>query len=91
VADYVRRLQFRLYWEDGVDIGDANASRIPLSGPMLRGHSSAEALGESGYAVSLARGPITTGAWRRIRFWRADWERLGSREPPALRMTLGSF
>jgi hypothetical protein len=51
---------------------------------MLRGHSSAEALRESGYAVSVARGPITTGAWRRIRFRRADWERLGSRELPAL-------
>jgi hypothetical protein len=84
VADDVRRLLFRLYWEDGVDIGNPNSLRTPLAGPILRGHSSAEPPRESGYAVSVARGPITTGAWRRIRAWHADWLRLGSRELPAL-------
>lgn len=84
VADDVRRLLFRLYWEDGVDIGDPNALRAPLAGPILRGHASAEPLRESGYAVSVARGAITTAAWRRIRAWHADWLRLGSRELPAL-------
>jgi hypothetical protein len=84
VADDVRRLLFSMYWQEGADIGNPNVLRTPLAGPILRGNSTAHPLRESGYAVSVARGPITTGAYQRIRDWRADWLQLGSQRLPAL-------
>jgi len=85
VADDVRRLLFQLYWLGGADIGNPNVLRAPLAGPILRSHSSAGPLHESGYAVSVDRGPITTDAYRRIRSWRTEWQELGS---PALPIVL---
>jgi hypothetical protein len=84
VADDVRRLLFGLYWSEGADIGSPTVLRSPLAGPILRGDSPAEPLRESGYAVSVDRGPITTDAWRRIRSWRAEWEELGCPELPVV-------
>lgn len=78
VADDVRRLLLELYWLHGADIGSPNVLRTPLAGPILRSHSLAEPLHESGYAVSVDRGPITTDAYRRIRSWRTEWRQLGS-------------
>lgn len=84
VADDVRRLLFTMYWEEGVDIGNPNELRTPLAGPILRGSSTADPLRESGYAVSVNRGPITTGAYNRIFGWRTDWLQLDSQLLPAL-------
>lgn len=84
VADDVRRLLFRLYWSQGADIGSPTVLRTPLAGPILRGSSDADPLRESGYAVSVDRGPITTGAFRRIRRWRAEWQELGFPELPVV-------
>jgi DSBA-like thioredoxin domain-containing protein len=84
VADDVRRLLFALYWQHGVDIGNPNALRTPLAGPILRGSSQSDPLRRFGYAVSVARGPITTSAWRRIRAWRSEWQQLGPHELPAV-------
>ncbi len=84
VADDVRRLLFRAYWEQGVDIGDPEQLRTPLAGPFLRGHSPADPLRLSGYAVSPGRGPITTGAWRRIRAWQGEWAELRKGVLPVL-------
>ena len=81
VADDVRRLLMQLYWTEGGDIGSPAALRTPLAGPMLRAGSGAEPLRESGFAVSVDRGPITTAAWRRIRQWRAEWHELGAAAP----------
>lgn len=78
VADDVRRLLFELYWLHGADIGSPSVLRTPLAGPILRSRSSAEPLRESGYAVSVDRGPITTDAYRRILSWRSEWRELGS-------------
>jgi hypothetical protein len=80
VDDEVRRLLFDLYWQRGADIGSPTVLRTPLAGPVLRACSSAEPLRESGYAVSVDRGPITTDGYRRIRAWRSEWEELGN--PP---------
>jgi len=85
VADDVRRLLFKLYWLHGADIGSPNVLRTPLAGPTLRSRSLADPLRQSGYAVSVDRGPITTGAYRRIRSWRTEWRELGS---PALPIVL---
>lgn len=85
VGDDVRRLLFELYWRGGVDINSPALLRTSLAGPMLRGTSTAEPLRESGYAVTVDRGPVTTSAFRRIRAWRADWLGLGR---PALPVVL---
>lgn len=80
----VRRLLFELYWRRGVDIGSPAALREPLTGPILRGSAAAYPLRESGYAVSVAGGPVTTDAYARIRSWRSQWMELGEPELPVL-------
>lgn len=84
VGDDVRRLLFELYWLQGCDIGSPTVLRTPLAGPILRAGSDAEPLRESGYAVSVDRGPITSDAHRRIRSWRAEWQQLGSPTLPVV-------
>ena len=80
----VRRLLFELYWREGVDIGNPNALRTPLAGPILRSGSTVDPLRQAGYAVSVDRGPISTSAYRHIRLWRAKWQQLGSPTLPVL-------
>lgn len=82
VAAEVRRLLFELYWLDGADIGNPNVLRTPLTGPVLRAGADADPLREAGYAVAVNRGPITAGAYRRIRRWHEEWHALGSPELP---------
>lgn len=82
VADEVRRLLVELYWLRDADIGSPAVLRTPLVGPILRGNSTSVPLRESGYAVSVDGGPITTAAHRRIRAWRAEWHQLGSPSLP---------
>lgn len=84
VAAEVRRVLFAAYWIDGVDIGDPEVLRRRLAGPILRGHSTSLPLRDFGYAVSPSRGPITTGAWRRMRQWRARWAQLNATCTPVL-------
>lgn len=84
VADDVRRLLFDMYWQQGADIGSPTVLREPLVGPILRAHSASDPLREFGYAVNANRGPITSGAYRRISAWRDEWEGLGSPEPPVV-------
>lgn len=84
VADDVRRLLFAMCWEEGVDIGSPSVLRTALAGPILRGNSTADPLRESGYAVTVDRRPITTGAYKRIRLWRNGWQQLGPQLLPAL-------
>ena len=84
-AGDVRRLLFRLYWVDGVDISDPRALWPRLAGPFLRCRTAADPLRESGFAISVSRGPITDDAWRRIRTWRAEWIRAGAPDLPVLR------
>lgn len=81
----VRRLLFDLYWRAGADIGSPTVLRTPLAGPMLRADVDADPPRQTGFAVSVDRGPITTAAYRRIRAWRAQWQALGS---PALPVVL---
>jgi hypothetical protein len=82
VCDEVRRLLFALYWRWGADIGSPTVLRTPLAGPILRAGSNSEPLRASGYAVSIDRGPITTGAHRRIRSWRSEWQELAGSALP---------
>jgi DSBA-like thioredoxin domain. len=84
VAGDVRRLLFDLYWVDGADIGNPTVLRTPLTGPILRGHSDALPLRESGFAVSLDGGPVTTQAYRLIRTWRTEREGLGTPDLPVV-------
>jgi hypothetical protein len=84
VGHRVRRLLFRAYWIDGADIGNAEVLRTLLAPAMRSGHSTSEPIRESGYAVSVARGPITHGGYRRIRDWRDGWRALGDATIPAL-------
>lgn len=76
VGDDVRRLLFELYWQRGADIGSPAVLRAPIADPILRGHSRVEALRQSGYAVSVDRGPISSAAYHLIRDWRAQWREL---------------
>jgi hypothetical protein len=73
----VRRVLFDLYWRAGADIGSPTVLRTPLAGPMLRADAEADPLRQTGFAVSVDRGPITTRAYRHIRAWRAQWQAMG--------------
>lgn len=84
VPDDVRRLLFAAYWTRGADIGSPETLRRLLAGPILRGHSTSVPLSEFGYAVSSSRGPITTGAHRRIRDWSKERETLDAWPLPLL-------
>lgn len=84
VADQVRRLLFRAYWVDGLDIGNPEILRALLAAPIRAGHATSAPLREFGYAVSPARGPVTSAAHRRIRRWRDEWVALGDPTIPAL-------
>ena len=83
-ADDVRHLLFDAYWMRGADIGSPDTLRRLLAGPLLRGSSTSVPVSEFGYAVSPSRGPITTGAWQRIRDWSAERGALGTRPLPLL-------
>lgn len=84
VAGEARRLLFELYWREGADIGNPNVLRTPLTGPVLRSGVDADPLREAGYAVAVNRGPITGGAYRRVRAWRAEWLALDRPDLPVL-------
>lgn len=84
MEDEVRRLLFSAYWLHGTNIGDPEALRGLLVGPILRGHGGADPLHESGYAVSVSGGPITTAAYRRIQGWRRGWAQSGSTTTPTV-------
>ncbi|HEY5335726.1 MAG TPA: DsbA family protein [Mycobacteriales bacterium] len=84
VADDVRRLLFSLYWQDGLDVGSPEVLRRPLAGAILRSGSPGDALLESGYAVTMNRGPVTVEAYRRVRAWRTEWAALGNLELPVV-------
>lgn len=77
VADHVRALLFARYWTDGEDIGNPDVLRRLLAVPMIHGDSPAEVHSESGYAVAIGGGPLTTAGWRRMGAWRREWVALG--------------
>lgn len=77
VAHGVRRLLFAGYWRRGQDIGNPDVLRTLLAVPLLRGNSPWDSLSDTGYAVAINGGPMTTDAWRLIRQWQGDWANLG--------------
>lgn len=84
VADAVRGLLFDAYWLHGADIANPEVLRRLLAAPIRRGHSTAWPLRDSGYAVTLAGGPVTTQAYYRIRDWQDNWRQLGAGTLPVL-------
>lgn len=84
VPDRARRLLFRACWVDGRDIGDPEVLRGLLGDTIRSGHSASPPLREWGYAVSAARGPVTTSAFRLIRDWRRAWSSSGAPQEPLL-------
>jgi len=84
VEDEVRRLLFSAHWEGGVDIGNPTVLHTLLAGAFMRGKATSDPIRESGYAVAVTGGPITSQAWRLIRDWRQEWQTLGAPELPSL-------
>lgn len=84
VEDVVRRLLFDAYWQHDADIGNPEVLRRLLAAPIRAGHSASWPLRESGYVVSLAGGPITTGAYDHMRNWQADWLHAAGGAVPAM-------
>jgi 2-hydroxychromene-2-carboxylate isomerase len=84
VKDEIRRLLFSAYWEGGVDIGNPTVLHTLLAGAFMRGKATSDPIRESGYAVAVTGGPITSQAWRLIRGWKQDWQALGATELPSL-------
>ncbi|OFE15633.1 hypothetical protein BA895_21950 [Humibacillus sp. DSM 29435] len=84
VAEPARRALFRAYWVGGLDIGNPEVLRGLLGDIIRSGHSSSRPLHEWGYAVTSARGPVTTAAFLLIRDWREQWSELGSPREPLL-------
>jgi predicted DsbA family dithiol-disulfide isomerase len=83
VKDEIRRLLFSAYWE-GADIGNPTVLHTLLAGAFMRGKATSDPIRESGYAVAVTGGPITSQAWRLIRGWQQDWQALGAPELPSL-------
>lgn len=84
VAERARRALFRAYWVDGLDIGDPEVLRRLLADTIRSGHSRSQPLREWGYAVTSARGPVTSGAFRLICDWQQQWQQLGGSLEPVL-------
>lgn len=84
VADHVRALLFRSYWVNNEDIGNPDVLRGLLAVPILHGRSPAEVHSESGYAVAIGGGPLTSDGWRLARQWRQGWRELGRPELPVV-------
>lgn len=84
VGDQVRRLLFDAYWQEGADIGLPEVLRRLLQAPLQAGTSAVRPVRDSGYAVTLTGGPITTDAYRRTRAWQQRWLTTGTGALPAL-------
>lgn len=84
VAERARRALFRAYWVNGLDIGNPEVLRTALGDIIRSGHSTSRPLREWGYAVTSARGPVTTVAFHLIRDWREQWTELGAPREPVL-------
>lgn len=83
VGPQVRRLLFGAYWSDARGLGNPRALWPRLAPVFRRGHSRSLTV-QGGYGVSLDGGPITSGAFRRVRDWHEGWDGLGSRTIPGL-------
>lgn len=84
VGALVRRVLFDAYWQHAADIGNPEVLRLLLVEPILGGHSRSWPLRESGYAVTLAGGPVTSTAYCRMRDWQRDWRQTAGGALPAL-------
>lgn len=84
VEDVVRRLLFDAYWQHDADIGNPEVLRRLLAAPIRAGHSTSWPLRDSGCAVSLAGGPITTRAYDHMRDWQGDWLQAAGGATPAI-------
>lgn len=78
VADLVRPLLFHSYWVEERDIGDPEVLRRLLPAAFARGRRTSDPIRDFGYAVTSQHGPVTTGAYRRIRDWQQQWLESGT-------------
>lgn len=78
IADRARQLLFGAYWVDGRDIGKPEVLRELLLGDFEQARASTDPPRLSGYVVSMAGGPVTSAAYRRVRDWQDSWLGLGS-------------
>lgn len=69
---------------NGLEVGNPEVLRAALGGTIPNGNASSQPLHEWGYAVTSARGPVTTVAFHLIRDWRQQWSEPSAPREPVL-------
>lgn len=91
IGHNIRRVLYSTAWSEGSDIGDPEVLRRLLSWRFRHGNDRSDIRRRSGYAVSMAGGPVTHEGWMLLEEWQQSWLDLGQPQLPALVLSDGEL